>query len=205
MATPVANYLITDDDEGTPVLSLSGADAAMFTFTYNAATPTVNATDNLDKDALLAFKEKPDFESPGDNNTDNIYQVTLEADDGNNTGTLDVTVKVTNDEEEGEVTLSQQQPLIGQDLTASVTDSDGGFGTNGALTRRAWAWHVAATTTDGDCPAAEAADPTWAVITGASKATFKPKAAQNAECLRATVTYLDRTFDYSWPPRYFGD
>ena len=67
---------------------------------------------------------------------------------------LDVTVKVTNDEEEGEVTLSQQQPLIGQELTASVTDSDGGFGANGALTRLTWAWHVADTTDDGDCPAA---------------------------------------------------
>ena len=138
LATPVANYLITDDDEGTPVLSLSGADAALFTFTYNAATPTVAPEDNLDKDALLAFKAKPDFESPGDHNTDNIYQVTLEADDGNNTGTLDVTVKVTNDEEEGKVTLSQQQPLIGQELTASVTDSDGGFDTNNALTRVTW-------------------------------------------------------------------
>ena len=87
LATPVANYLITDDDEGKPALSLSGADSAMFTFTYNAATPTIGADDNLDKDALLAFKAKPDFESPGDRNTDNIYQVTLEADDGNNTGT----------------------------------------------------------------------------------------------------------------------
>ena len=206
LATPVANYLITDDDEGKPALSLSGADSAMFTFTYNAATTTIAADDNLDKDALLAFKAKPDFESPGDRNTDNIYQVTLEADDGNNTGTLDVTVKVTNDEEEGEVTLSQQQPLIGQELTASVTDSDGGFGANGALTRLTWAWHVA-DTTDGDCPAVGAAawDAENALIPKATAATFTPRAADDGRCLRATAMYLDRTFDYSWPPGVSAD
>ena len=33
----VATYTITDDDEGTPVLSVSGADAAMFTIKYNTA------------------------------------------------------------------------------------------------------------------------------------------------------------------------
>ena len=194
LAMPVATYRITDDDEGTPVLDVSGADAAMFTFTYDAAT---TGTEN-DNDAVLAFKAKPDFESPGDRNTDNIYQVTLEADDGNNTGTLDVTVKVTNDEEEGEVTLSQQQPLIGQELTASVTDSDGGFGADGALTRLAWAWHVVDTTGDGDCPAADATD--WEAIPKATAATFTPRAVDDGRCLRATATYLDRTFDYSWPP-----
>ena len=84
-------------------------------------------------------------------------------------------------------------------MTASVTDSDGGFGANGALTRLAWAWHVAETTADRDCPEVDAATG-WMAIIGASKDTFKPTAAQDAQCLRATATYLDRTFDYSWPP-----
>ena len=201
LAMPVATYRITDDDEGTPVLDVSGADAAMFTFTYNAVT---TGTDNdNDNDAVLAFKAKPDFESPEDHNTDNIYQVTLEADDGNNTGTLDVTVKVTNDEEEGKVTLSQQQPLIGQELTASVTDSDGGFGANGALTRLAWAWHVPETTAGSDCPAVDATD--WTVITGASEATFTPTAAQDARCLRATATVPRQDLRLFLAPRYFRD
>ena len=81
---------------------------------------------------MLAFKAKPDFEAPSDQNSDNIYEVTLQADDGNSDpGMLHVTVKVTNAEETGKVTLSHQQPLIGQVLTAMVGDPDGGFGPNG--------------------------------------------------------------------------
>ena len=61
LAMPVATYRINDDDEGTPVLDVSGADATMFTFTYNAAT---TGTDN-DNDAVLAFKAKPGLRVPG--------------------------------------------------------------------------------------------------------------------------------------------
>ena len=89
LATPVANYLITaTDPEGgeiTPVLSLSGADAAMFTFerTMPIQRTVPGADDDLDKDALLAFIERSRTSKvPGrTSNTDNIYQVTLEASD----------------------------------------------------------------------------------------------------------------------------
>ena len=45
---------------------------------------------------MLEFKEKPDFENPGDMNEDNVYEVTVAASDGANSATRDVTVKVTN-------------------------------------------------------------------------------------------------------------
>ena len=205
----LAVYLITDDDEGTPALSLSGDDAAMFTFRYNAVT------DVPTNDANLAFSAKPDFENPADSGTDNIYEVTLQANDGNNTGTLDVTVKVTNAEEAGKVALSHQQPLIGQEVTATLTDSDGGFGPNDALTRVTWKW--ARTYAETGCPA----DPTvqnteWITIKGASENTYTPTltnskpipsqaaltttVSDDGHCLRASARYLDRTFDYLHAP-----
>ena len=186
----VATYTITDDDEGTPGLSLSGADADMFDFDYNADGTA----------AVLEFSEAPDFEDPADENMDNIYEVTVEADDGNNDKTLDVTVKVTNGEEEGKVTLSHQQPLIGHDLTATVTDPDGGFGPDDGLTAVTWQWAKAdqLTTGDEDCPAPGATE--WEDIPSATKDTYTPKAADDEDCLRVTTTYLDRTYVYAHAP-----
>ena len=211
---PVATYLITDDDEGTPVLSVSGDDAGMFAIKYDVVTEGVL------NDAILAFKANPDFESPADKNKNNIYEVTVEAADGNNIGKLNVTVKVTNEEEAGKVTLSHQQPLIGEPLMAEVADSDGGFGPSGALTQVAWVWHVV-DTADGVCPAADpdpdpnpaldanpGTPPTataWAAIKGASEATFTPRAVDDGRCLQATATYLDRTYHYVQPPVAEGD
>ena len=190
-ASPVAIYLITDDDEGTPVLSVAGADADMFTFKYNVATVDVA------NDSMLAFKSKPDFENPADSGSDNIYEVTLQADDGNSSpGMLYVTVKVTNEEEPGKVTLSHQQPLIGQELMAMVTDSDGGFDPNGALTRVSWQWHVS-DTDGGACRAVD--DDAWNEKVGNAD-IYEPTGADDGRCLRATATYLDRTYGYPHAP-----
>ena len=47
----------------------------------------------------LRFKAQPDFEKPGDANTDNVYEVTVVAADANgNRGTMDVKVTVENEE-----------------------------------------------------------------------------------------------------------
>ena len=198
--TAIATYMITDDDEGTPDLSLDGDDAGMFTFRYDGATADPN------NDAVLAFKAKPDFENPADQDEDNIYEVTLQADDGNSSpGTLDVTVKVTNVEEDGTVTLSHQQPLIGQVLTAMVEDSDGGFGPNGGLTRVEWMWERSVTVdAEGvqDCSAdlPSANDTEWRTIPRVSVPNFTPRAIDEGCLLQVTATYLDRTYDYPHAP-----
>ena len=44
----------------------------------------------------LSFKKNPDFEMPGDRNTDNVYEVTVRASDGTLNADRMVTVKVTN-------------------------------------------------------------------------------------------------------------
>ena len=76
----------SDEDSGqTLAYSLSGDDASEFNF--DTATRT------------LAFKQAPDFESPADQNTDNAYQITITASDGDLQATQAITITVTNVEE----------------------------------------------------------------------------------------------------------
>ena len=48
----------------------------------------------LPSSGLLAFLSLPDFENPEDNNTDNIYEVTLEVSDGNANSILNILIQV---------------------------------------------------------------------------------------------------------------
>ena len=76
----VATYMAN----GSPTWSLSGTDSDKFDIGSGA----------------LSFNQSPDFEKPTDNNTDNVYELTVVATitEGNNsvTGMLAVTVEVTN-------------------------------------------------------------------------------------------------------------
>ena len=75
-----------DPDQGeTLTYQLSGDDAADFNF--DASTRS------------LAFKTTPDYESPADQNTDNAYQITITASDGDLEATQAITITVANVEE----------------------------------------------------------------------------------------------------------
>ena len=88
-----------------------------------------------DVSQVLSFKKSPDFEMPGDRNTDNLYEVTVRASDGTLNADLMVTVKVTNDVAEGgKVTLSSEEALVGVELTATLTDLEGGVSASGQIT-----------------------------------------------------------------------
>ena len=73
----------------------------------------------------VAFKNKPNFEKPGDRNRDNIYEVEVVASDTSNTVSRAVTVKVTDEDEEGKVELSTQDAVVGTEIEATLVDSDG--------------------------------------------------------------------------------
>ena len=47
----------------------------------------------------LSFQNSPDYEMPDDANEDNIYMITLKADDGTYMDTLDVTITVTDEDD----------------------------------------------------------------------------------------------------------
>ena len=80
----VAEFTVTNPGGGTVDWSLEGDDAADFTI----ASTTDGAT--------LRFDTTPDYEDPADDDTDNEYLVTVVARDGSLRGDLQVTVEVTN-------------------------------------------------------------------------------------------------------------
>ena len=75
----VATYTATDPEKESITWSLAGSDDSFFSIT----------------DGVLKFLNPPNFEVKKDANTDNAYQVTVQASDGGKTGTRAVTVTVT--------------------------------------------------------------------------------------------------------------
>ncbi len=96
------------------IWSLSGEDSAAF---------------NIDEvSGTLSFNTAKDYENPTDANMDNIYLLTIKATDNGfpaMTNTLDVSVTITNVNEDGLVTISGIT-REGEVLTASLSDPDGG-------------------------------------------------------------------------------
>ena len=100
IGTPLDTYTATDPDEGapTPTWSVAGPDGSKFTAAGGA----------------LQFKAKPDYEDPTDADTDNVYEVTVQATDGDsNRGMQMVKVTVENADEDGVVTLSKTLRELG--------------------------------------------------------------------------------------------
>ena len=79
-AASVATYAVADAGTSTITWSLSGDDSGDF---------------SVSSAGVLSFSTSPDYESPADADTNNVYRVTIQASDGTSTGTLDVRVTVT--------------------------------------------------------------------------------------------------------------
>ena len=87
---------------------------------------------------VLTFKNAPNYESPADANTDNVYMVTVVATDSTSprlTAARDVVITITNADDGGVITLSSVQPKARIPFTASLTDEDGG------VTNVKWQWY----------------------------------------------------------------
>ena len=176
---PFSYQAVATDDPEVEVVSLllNGDDAAAFKLVDLDGTGAGVVYG-------LAFKETPNFESPTDANKDNAYRVKVVArDDAGNRSETDVTVAVTNSEEEGKIKLSSIQPAVETELTAMVTDPDGG------VTNVKWQWQSAPTRAGS-----------WDDIDDATSATYTPTAGDPADkddtgdignYLRVAVTYND--------------
>ena len=82
----VTTYTASVSDAGPAVWSLSGDDAGDF---------------SISTAGVLSFNSPPDFEAPADADTNNEYIATVKAEAGGEMETLEVTVMVTNMEEDG--------------------------------------------------------------------------------------------------------
>ncbi len=128
----------------------------------------------------LTFADQPDYETPDDANRDNIYQVTVEADDGTKTSRSNFTITVGNIEENGSVDLSSVQPQEGTQLQASASDPDK------ITSTITWTWHRR--NGISNCPNGTNS---WSLIGGATTSTYTPVTG-DVDCgLRATASYTD--------------
>ena len=147
------------DPEGAAIRwSLSGDDAG--DFSISAA-------------GVLRFSASPDFKGPTDADTDAEYEVAIQASDGSLTDAIAVTINVVNVDEPRSVTLSPTQPVVGEELPASLSDPDG------SVSEVTWMWERS---TDQN---------TWTDVSGAASAGYTPEAGDVGNYLRATATYAD--------------
>ena len=186
----VVTYTASDPESASVTLSLSGADASKFELN-DRVEQAAAALPNYSK--VLAFKDNPDFEMPGDSNQNNVYQVTVVASDGVNSAMQDVIVKVTDMAEDGSIKVAPLQPRVGTELTATLTDSDG-------VMSPTWKWRKVMTETA--CSAITVTvwepiqgQPDTTLIKDADSATYTPVSEDDGHCLRVEVSYLDMNYE----------
>ncbi len=164
--TSVGTYRASGPDNAMARWTLEGADAMHF----SVGTATGEMTE-------LMFSSAPDYEMPrgmAQSATNiNTYMVTLKADDGTYSDTHEVTVMVTNEQEDGTVTITPTATAVNTELTATLSDPDGG------VTGVTWQW------------ASENPDGTYSDIAGETDATYTPVSADTGKHLQATATYTD--------------
>ena len=100
----VGTFVATDQDSNTITWTKSGDDASLFT---------------LSNAGVLKFISPPDYEDEKDQNTDNDYEVTIEASDGTNDAEMNVTVRV-EDVDENPVVTGDTGPSVVEGSTNTI-------------------------------------------------------------------------------------
>ena len=158
-AVEVARFVAADPEDAPIRWSLGGADSAVFV---------------ISDLGVLDFVRPPDFEHPGDQDTDNTYVAQVQARAGaSDPVTAAVTVTVINVDERGAVVLSSPQSQVGTRLTGAVADPDG---IGGVLS---WTWQRSL---DGSG---------WDDILGAASVGYTPTAGDVGYFLAVEAEYLD--------------
>ena len=109
----VATYAAVEPSGSAITWSTAGDDGDLFSIEAGA----------------LNFRSSPDYESPADFDEDNSYAVTVQASDGTETATLDITINVTNVNEApsvtGETALPYDEQGTGSVATYTGSDPEG--------------------------------------------------------------------------------
>ena len=157
--TNVGDPITADDEDGnslTYTLEGTGTDKDSFTIDNTGQIKTVLGVTY-------------DYEAKSS------YSVTVKADDSKGgTDTIDVTITLTNVDEDGTVTFDPIPPKAGTPLTATVDDPDGN------VSGDTWEWSSSTN-----------ANTNFAVISGADAATYTPTADDVGKYLKAKATYTD--------------
>ena len=158
-----------DENKSSAVASYTGTDPERDTLTW-----TVSGSDFwISERGQLYFRTPPSFEG----RTSYSITVTAEDDDGL-TGSLSVTVTMTDVEEDGVVTITPPRGWEGTGFTASLADGDG------SVSGRTWQWQRSSNRSS------------WQDIPGATSSSSSSDYTAQAEdvdmYLRATISYTDR-------------
>ena len=192
----------SDDPEGAGILwTVRGLDAADFTIDSAGVLSFVSSPDfedPTDRPHGATDFNGDDTVDPGegaqaDGTTDNLYHITVSATEvwnGSNEALparrtdLPVTVTVGNVDDDGELTLQWLQPEVDREITATLTDEDGGVDVD--VDADGWTWYRS-----------KVADPKinidfhWNRITTETDATYQPAAADVGKYLWVRVAYTD--------------
>ena len=156
------------EDANRAIATYSAADPERDTLTWTVS----NTTDFwVSQRGQLHFRAPPSFE------TQTSYTVTVTATDDATpplSGTLAVTVTVTDAEEEGTITIEPTRGWDGTPFRADLTDDDGG------ITNEVWQWERSPNGRSG-----------WTAISGAISYTYSATTNDVGQYLRATVSYED--------------
>ena len=179
----VSNANEAPEVAGSDTLTVPEGSSNVFA-TYAATDPESDAVgwslDGDDRGAFrvvgggLRFDAPPDFEARSDADRDNIYELVVEASDGEFTGTLAVSVTVGNEDEPGAVSLSAVQPQAGQSLGASLSDPD-----VVAAPSVIWQWQASPDKNS------------WSPIDGAVSSSYTPADSDVGRYLWAQASYRD--------------
>ena len=157
----VGTVTATDPDNEAITYSVGGAD--MTAFNANFGINTGSGAITVNPTATINYENKPS------------YSVTITATDtASATATAAVTINVTDVDESGMVALTVETPVVGKQLTATMSDPDRG------VTSPTWRWSRGSSRTGS-----------FTTISGANSASYTPVQGDVARFLRATVTYTD--------------
>ena len=156
-----------DENSHSALASYTGDDPERDTLTWSVSGSDFWISDR----GQLYFRTPPSFED------ETSYFVTVTATDDDATplsGSLAVTVTVTDAEEEGTVTITPPRGWVGTSFTADLTDGDGG------ITGETWQWERSPNGRSSWADAGETSD------------SYTVTADDANQYLRATVSYEDR-------------
>ena len=151
-------YRATDPEGNDVAWGLSGTDSGAF---------------EISETGVLSFIDPPDYESPTDSGSNNVYEVTVEAGDGEgNTARLEVMVTVTNLTDRLPVITGRAQ--VGRTLRADTSGIDDADGRTNVPYSYQWIRHEGETDTD---------------IDGATDPTYTPSGSDVGKTLKVRVSF----------------